>query len=80
MANVTYSKRAVRGLKRMDRRAAERLMAAIQRFADTGHGDVRAMKGRPALRLRDGDYRAIIEVDDGVTVLDARHRREIYRS
>ena len=38
--------------------------------------------GVPAVRVRQGDYRAICEVDEDsgrLTVLDVGHRREIYR-
>lgn len=44
--------------------------------------DVEKLKGRPAWRIRVGDYRAIYEINDQshqINVVTAAHRREVYR-
>jgi mRNA interferase RelE/StbE len=56
---------------RIDKRLAE--------FADTGHGDVKRLKGRDGMRLRVGDWRVIFYEDQGTIVIAAvGHRRDIY--
>ena len=44
--------------------------------------DVKKLKGRPAWRIRVGDYRVIYEIHDRelqILVITVGHRREIYR-
>ena len=44
--------------------------------------DVKKLKGRPAWRVRVGDYRIIYEIQDReliVIVVTIGHRREVYR-
>ena len=70
-------------LSRIDRRTARRVMAAVQTFARTGTGDVKALKGSPnELRLRAGDWRVLLWRDEGehdkVTVTRVALRRDAY--
>ena len=52
----------------------------LERFAQTGAGNVRRLIGRPGARLRVGDWRAIfVETTSTVEVRAVGHRREIYR-
>jgi len=58
----------------------ESLMEKLYLFSLTGQGDVKRMSGSDTLRLRDGDYRVIFkETSEGLLILAAGHRREIYR-
>ena len=60
--------------------AQERLTEALRVYGLTGVGDVKRMKGVDALRLRDGDFRIVFrETADGIVILAAGHRRDIYR-
>lgn len=55
---------------------------AIERFAETGAGNVKKLKGvdPPEYRLRAGDYRVRFELDgETVRILRVRNRREAYR-
>ena len=80
---VEFSARARHDLRRTDASARTRIVAAIDRYAATGVGDVKRLQTRTdlRLRLRVGDWRVFfrrpnrstIEID---TVL---HRREAYR-
>jgi len=59
-----------------------RIFAALQKFAETGAGDIRRLQGvETDLRLRVGDYRVrfIEEPDGALRILAVRHRREAYR-
>ena len=59
----------------------QRLVAdALHAYALRGVGDVVAMAGSPAARLRTGDYRVIFDEDaDSLHILALGHRRDIYR-
>ena len=49
---------ARRDLRRLDRHTAQRVLAALDRYAETGHGDVRRLTAMgDELSLRVGDWR-----------------------
>jgi len=57
-----------------------RIFAALHRFAESGMGDVKALRGREELRLRVGDYRVFFVCpEDILEVRSVLHRREAYR-
>lgn len=74
---------AVRALRKLDPPMRRRLQGAIALLAeDPRPPAARALKGRPGLRVRVGDYRIIYTVKDDVLlviVVTLGHRREIYR-
>ena len=48
-------------------------------FAETGIGDVKALKGAAGMRLRSGDWRVLFTMKaNTITVHAVGHRREIY--
>jgi mRNA-degrading endonuclease RelE of RelBE toxin-antitoxin system len=62
--------------------SAQRVFDTLLRFARTGQGDIKQLKGRLAgkLRLRSGDYRLIIsQSGDSPRIHSVRHRSEAYR-
>ena len=66
----------------LDKGIARRVKQAVERFADTGAGNVKRLQGidPPEYRLRVGDYRVRFHMDDEtVQVLRVRNRREAYR-
>jgi mRNA interferase RelE/StbE len=60
-----------------------RIGRTVDRFAQTGHGDVRKLEaGQGRYRLRAGDFRIIFRFEDRglvILVLDVRNRRDAYR-
>ena len=69
-------------LRGLDATTVRRIHGALRRYAETERGDVRKLANvePPTLRLRVGDWRIFLDVDDlAVTVLRVRHRREAYR-
>lgn len=55
-------------------------MAKVDRYAETGAGDVKMLAGRPGKRLRCGDYRVIFEENDSeIRVLELGPRGDVYR-
>ena len=81
--SIRIKESAARELRRVARTDRTRIVAAIDRLAETPHiggalkGDLRGLR-----RVRVGDYRVVYEVrDDELVVLVVRvaHRRDAYR-
>lgn len=72
---------AVRALRRIDHSQRARIEGAITLLAqDARPPSAKALRGRPGLRVRVGDYRIVYTVDDGVllvVVVTLEHRREV---
>jgi mRNA interferase RelE/StbE len=82
MRKIAWSEDARADARRIDQKTAMRIFTAIQRFAETGVGDVKELKGKSGeLRLRIGDYRVRFtnDADDTIRIHSVRHRREAYR-
>jgi len=82
MKKIHWSEDARADVRRIDRSTAMRIFTTIQRFAETGEGDVKQLKGESGeLRLRVGDYRVRFthEGGDTIRIHAVRHRREAYR-
>ena len=82
MKAIEWSERARIDIRRIDRQAAMRIFEALQRFAETGEGDLKRLKGQgDEFRLRVGDHRVRFTEDSAGTlhIHTVRHRREAYR-
>jgi mRNA-degrading endonuclease RelE of RelBE toxin-antitoxin system len=66
----------------MDRSDAQRIIRALEGFAATGLGDVKALKGalKGSYRLRVGKWRIFFRLDqpDSVVVTDVDNRGQSY--
>ena len=73
---------AARALRKLDPQVRVRIQGAIALLAqDPRPPAARALRGRPGLRVRIGDYRIIYTVQEDVllvVVVTLGHRREIY--
>lgn len=73
---------AVRALKKLDPPIRRRIQGAITLLAeDPRPPAARALRGRPGLRVRVGDYRIVYTVTDDVlliVVVTVGHRRDVY--
>lgn len=79
---IAWSGPALADMASLDKAIARRINQSIERFAQTGVGDVKRLQGidPPEYRLRSGDYRVRFYSDGGtLTVLRVRNRREAYR-
>jgi hypothetical protein len=79
---VVLSAQAHADLVGLDRSVALRIIAAIDRLATTGAGNVRSLHGihPPEFRLRVGDWRIRFhDHGDWIDVLRVRNRRDAYR-
>jgi mRNA interferase RelE/StbE len=80
MSKIEYTDNAVRQKRKLSPSVRQRLEAKISEYAETGKGDVTAMKGEPVFRLRVGDYRVVFaKMTSGLLILRLGHRRDIYR-
>ncbi|MGE3144650.1 MAG: type II toxin-antitoxin system RelE/ParE family toxin [Pseudorhodoplanes sp.] len=79
MKPIVFTSAATRQWLKLDRTVRDRINARLERFATTGQGDVKKLKGRAGARLRIGDWRVIFFDEDGtIVVVAVGHRREIY--
>ncbi len=73
---------AVRALTKIDHQDRERIRGAIALLGDDPRPpSAKPLRGRPAWRVRVGDYRIIYTIDDGVllvVVVTLGHRRDVY--
>ena len=79
---VVFRPAAVRDFERLDRTVQIRIDAALTRYATTGHGDVKALKGRQGeFRLRVGKWRVffVLEAPDWVKILGIDNRGQAYQ-
>ncbi len=73
---------AIRALKKIDHRDRERIRGVIALLGDDPRPPAaKPLRGRPAWRVRVGDYRIIYTIDDRVllvVVVTLGHRRDVY--
>ncbi|MCC6262387.1 MAG: type II toxin-antitoxin system RelE/ParE family toxin [Bryobacterales bacterium] len=79
---IEWTEAALADLAALDKGIARRVIQSVERFAETGAGNVKRLQAidPPEFRLRVGDYRARFHNDgETVIVLRVRNRREAYR-
>jgi mRNA interferase RelE/StbE len=77
---ITYTRTAIKALKKMPGKDSKAIMAKLENYAAGGVEDVTELKGSDLLRLRHGEWRAIFEEDGTViAVVKVAHRRDVYR-
>lgn len=81
---IEWRPRALKDAEKLDHKTRERVIAALERLAKTGHGDVTKLKdvNPPEYRLRVGDWRVRYGLDPAarvLTVLRVLPRGEAYR-
>jgi mRNA-degrading endonuclease RelE of RelBE toxin-antitoxin system len=80
--NIEWSEAARADVRRLEKPNAQKLFDTLLRFARTGQGDVKQLKGELTgkLRLRSGNYPLIFsQSGDRLRVHSVRHRSEAYR-
>ena len=79
---LVYKPAAQRELAHMDRSDAKRIVHALEAFADSGRGDVKALKGalKGRYRLRIGKWRVFFSLHQSgnVVVTDVDNRGQAY--
>ena len=79
MKAIVFDLRAFKAFRALPKAVRMKIAAKLKRYAETGAGDLKALAGRPGIRLRIGKYRAIfIESDDEIRVFAVGDRRDVY--
>ncbi len=68
MKTIILTPSAARDLDALSPDTRAQLQAGLDRYAMTGQGDVKPLKGRDGFRLRIGSYRVIFD-EDATTIL-----------
>jgi mRNA-degrading endonuclease RelE of RelBE toxin-antitoxin system len=79
---IEWTEAALEDMAGLDKGIARRVKQVVERFAETGSGNVKRLQGvdPPEYRLRMGDYRVRFHLEgETVQVLRIRNRREAYR-
>ena len=80
---LAWSPRAISEADRLQDRERRRIVGALERFAETRHGDVAKLRGidPPEYRLRVGEYRVRFRYGAAgeLELLRVGHRRDVYR-
>ena len=82
MKQISYTKAAIRALRRMPANTAKLIRSKIEAYASdpaSQANNVTALKGREGIRLRVGDWRVIMDDQGNVlAVLEIGPRGSIY--
>ncbi len=82
MKQIEWSEPSLEDMAALDKGTARRVRQAVERFVETGAGNVKKLQGiePPEYRLRVGDHRVRFELEGRtIRVLRVRNRREAYR-
>jgi len=78
---IIWSEPAIRQLRKLDRTVARRIFIKVGELADNPHRLVQRLVSSPYYRLRVGDYRVILDIQQNllrILVLKVGHRGSIY--
>ena len=79
MKEIEFTSAAVRQWRKLTATTRAQIDLKLKAFAETGTGDVKALKGAPGMRLRSGDWRVLFTIKGNtITVHAVGHRRDIY--
>jgi mRNA interferase RelE/StbE len=76
---ILFTSAASRQWRKLGAATRAQIDIKLMAYAESGIGDVKALKGVAGMRLRSGDWRVLFTVSgDTITVHAVGHRREIY--
>ena len=79
MKDIQFTSAAIRQWRKLTAATRTQIDAKLKIFAESGVGDVKALKGTSGLRLRSGDWRVLFTMTSNtITIHAVGHRREIY--
>ncbi|MCD4841035.1 MAG: type II toxin-antitoxin system RelE/ParE family toxin [Methanosarcinales archaeon] len=79
---IIFSDSALKQLKKLEKNVQERIISTLERIKIRPQAHVTKLVGDPGYRLRMGDYRVILDVDEGnlvILVIKIDHRKKIYK-
>lgn len=83
MKPISYSRSALKTLRKMPRDTAERIMGKVDQYAAdpaSQANNVKVLQGREGIRLRVGDWRVIMRDGEVLAVLEIGSRGSIYEA
>jgi mRNA interferase RelE/StbE len=76
---IEFTSAAIRQWRKLTAATRAQIDLKLKAFAETGVGDVKALKGTVGMRLRSGDWRVLFTIKaDMITIHAVGHRRDIY--
>lgn len=78
---IIYSDKALRQLHKLERNIQARIIAVLERVRIRPEVYVSKLVGKPGYKLRVGDYRIIMDIDNQkliIFIFKVGHRRNIY--
>ncbi len=82
MYEIIFSETALKHLKKLERNIQKRIITALERIRIRPESFVRRLVGGPYYRLRVGDYRVILDIQQKnliILVIEVGHRKKIYK-
>ena len=79
---LSFSKRGLKDVSSLEPQFQQQVFSGLQEVCLQGIGDIKAMKGeyKGLLRIRIGDFRAVVEVvQSTISVVEITHRKDAYR-
>jgi mRNA interferase RelE/StbE len=79
---LSFSKRGLKDLSSLEPQVQQQVFSGLQEVCLQGIGDIKAMKGeyKGLLRIRIGDFRAVVQINEGtIFVVEISHRKDAYR-
>lgn len=79
---IIFSDSSLKQLKKLEKNVQERIISTLERIKIRPQAYVTKLVGDPGYRLRVGDYRVILDIDEGnliILVIKIGHRKKIYK-
>jgi len=83
MYGVEFSKVAEKQFYKLDKNIQVRIVSTLERCRIRPHAHAKKLVGNPYFSLRVGDYRVIIDINEGnllILVIEVGHRKNVYKS
>jgi len=81
MYEILFHKNAQKQLEKLTKDIQGRVLSVLDRIKITPHSHVKRLVGTPYFRVRIGDYRAILDIQNDklvIIVIEIGHRKNIY--
>lgn len=81
MYELLFSHNARKQFLKLEKQVQERIVSVLERIRIRPEAHVTKLVGDPAFKLRVGDYRILVDIDQGkllILVIKIGHRRNIY--
>jgi mRNA interferase RelE/StbE len=82
MYDVEFSQAAEKQFFKLEKDVQQRIISALERIRIRPYPHVKKLVGSPYFRLRVGDYRVIMDINENkliILVLEIGHRKNIYK-